>query len=64
VIFFLIASASGVLLYPVADSEHRWVAVAVAVSYFVLALLVFLDARTRAHTPPRPIRTGRVDGRE
>ena len=45
--FFLVASAAGFALAPVADADHRWVAVAVGIVYVVLAALVALDVRSR-----------------
>ena len=47
-LFFLCASAACVALVPVADSEHRPIALGVAVTYVVLALLSFLDFRSRS----------------
>ena len=55
--FFLIASVVGFALYPVADPEHRWVCIAVGITYAVLAVASFLDARSRSNAPPRRSRT-------
>ncbi len=51
--FFLFASALAVALIPVADPEHRWVPIAVAIVYVVLAVASLADARSRDRTPPR-----------
>jgi heme A synthase len=51
--FFLLASAIGFVLTPVVDAQHRWVAIAVGVTYLLLALAAFLDRRTRDRLPPR-----------
>lgn len=51
--FFLVASAAGFVLAPVADPEHRWVAIGVGVVYVLLAGLVALDAWSRGRTPER-----------
>lgn len=51
--FFLFASVIGAAFTPIADPEHRWVCVAVAITYAVLALASVLDARSRQNTPPR-----------
>jgi hypothetical protein len=51
--FFLIASVIGFVLAPVADAEHRWVAVAVGLTYAVLAGLVALDAWSRSRSSER-----------
>lgn len=48
--FFLVASVAGFVLAPVADPEHRWVAVAVGIVYLVLAALVALDTMSRGRT--------------
>jgi hypothetical protein len=42
--FFLVAAAMGFALTPVADPQHRWVAIAVGVTYVVLAVLSALDS--------------------
>lgn len=50
--FFLAAAVVCALVSPVAPSELRWVPVATAVTYLVLALLVLLEAlnaRSRAN---------------
>ena len=46
-IFFLVAAAAAFMLIPVADPEHRWVAVATGTTYVVLAVLAALDNRSR-----------------
>ena len=51
--FFLVASVAGFVLTPVADADHRWVPLAVGVTYVVLAALVALDSWSRARTPSR-----------
>jgi hypothetical protein len=51
--FFLLAAALGAALAPVADEEHRWVAVAVAIAYVVFAAASFLDKRSRDRIQPR-----------
>jgi hypothetical protein len=43
VAFFVLASAVCLVLTPLADPEHRWVAIATAVLYGVLAVLAALD---------------------
>ena len=45
--FFLVAAAAAYALTPVADPEHRWVAIATGTTYVVLALLAFLDGWSR-----------------
>ena len=50
--FFLAAAVVCALVSPVAPTELRWVPVATAVTYLVLALLVLLEAlstRSRAN---------------
>jgi hypothetical protein len=44
---FLIFAAMCALLVPVTDDEFRWVPIATAVTYVVLALASVLDARSR-----------------
>jgi uncharacterized membrane protein YqjE len=44
---FLIFALMCVLLVPVTDDEFRWVPIATAVTYVVLALASLLDARSR-----------------
>jgi hypothetical protein len=51
--FFLVASVAGFALTPVADPEHRWVCVAVGITYAVLAVASVLDARSRDRAAPR-----------
>ena len=53
VVFFLVAGVAGFALAPVVDAGHRWVAIAVGVTYLVLALAAYLDRRTRDRMPPR-----------
>ena len=48
--FFLIAAVVCALLAPLADPEHRWVALATAVAYALLALLFALDSWARRRT--------------
>jgi hypothetical protein len=52
-LFFLVASLLGAILTPIADPEHRWVAIAVGITYFVLAIASALDKRTRDRVQPR-----------
>jgi hypothetical protein len=47
-LFFLGAAVVAFLLTPVADPEHRWVAIATGATYTVLALLVALDGLSRS----------------
>jgi hypothetical protein len=51
--FFAVAALVAALLVPVADPEHRWVAVVLAIAYVVLATTSWLDNRSRAKVPPR-----------
>jgi hypothetical protein len=44
---FLIFAAMCVLLVPVTDDEFRWVPIATAVTYAILAAASLLDARSR-----------------
>ena len=46
--FFLLAALVCALLAPVADRQFRWVPITVAITYVVLAVASFLDARSRA----------------
>jgi uncharacterized membrane protein len=46
-VLFLVAAAIGFALTLVADPEHRWVAVTTGVTYVVLAVLAYLDGRSR-----------------
>ena len=55
--FFLLASIVGFALWPVADPEHRWVCIAVGITYAVLAVGSLLDARSRSKAAPRRSRT-------
>ena len=50
--FFLIAALLGAVLTPIADPEHRWVAIAVTVTYVVFAAASWADARTRRRYDP------------
>ena len=45
--FFLFAALLGALLIPIADPQHRWVAVAVTITYTLLAAASALDKWTR-----------------
>jgi hypothetical protein len=47
-VFFLVAAALAFVLTPVADPEHRWVAIATGTTYIVLALLAALDGWSRS----------------
>jgi hypothetical protein len=51
--FFVLAAVVAAALVPVADPEHRWVAVALSIAYLVLATASWLDSRSRAKVPPR-----------
>ena len=44
---FLIFAAMCALLVPVTDDEFRWVPIATAVTYVLLAVASVLDARSR-----------------
>ncbi len=46
-VFFLIAAVLAFLLTPVADPEHRWVAIATGSTYLVLSLLTALDGLSK-----------------
>ena len=46
-IFFLGAAFVCALLIPVTDGEHRWVPIALAVVYVLLALASWADRRSR-----------------
>jgi len=46
-VFFLLAALVCVLLVPLAGEEFRWVTLAVAFTYLVLALASYLDFRGR-----------------
>jgi hypothetical protein len=45
--FFLLAAVACAVLTPVADPDHRWVAGGLAVTYLVLAVASWVDARGR-----------------
>jgi hypothetical protein len=47
-VFFLVAAVAAFLLTPVADPEHRWVAIATGATYVMLAVLVALDGLSRS----------------
>lgn len=49
-LFFLGAAAVCAALTPVADREHRWVAIVTAIAYVVLAALSALDHRSRSRS--------------
>jgi hypothetical protein len=49
-VFFVGAAFACALLVPVTDNEFRWVPIATAIVYIVLALASFLDARSRKHS--------------
>lgn len=49
-LFFLVAAVICVVLVPLADPEHRWVAWATAFAYVVLAVLSALDHRSRSRS--------------
>ena len=48
-LFFLVASALGFVLAPLAEPEVRWVAITVGVTYLVLAAVSALDAWSRSN---------------
>jgi hypothetical protein len=48
VVFFLVAATMAYALTPVADAQHRWVAIATGTTYVVLAALAALDRRSRS----------------
>ena len=52
-LFFLVSSALGAVLTPIADPKHRWVAIAVCITYLVLAAASALDKRSRDRVQPR-----------
>jgi hypothetical protein len=52
-VFFLGAAVVCALLIPVTEGEHRWVPIALAVVYVLLALASWADARGRHAAPPR-----------
>ena len=47
-VFFLVAAVLAFALIPVADPEHRWVAMATGTTYVVLAVLAALDGWSRS----------------
>jgi len=49
-VFFIGAAIACALLIPVTDNDYRWVPVATAIVYIVLALASFLDAWSRKHS--------------
>ena len=46
-LFFIGAAAVCALLIPVTEGEHRWVPIALAVIYVLLALASYFDARSK-----------------
>lgn len=60
--FFVLASVAAGALSFVADPDHRWVAIALATAYAVLAVASFLDAHARDRIPPRVRPGGAGDG--
>ncbi|MDQ1374692.1 MAG: hypothetical protein QOJ09_2030 [Actinomycetota bacterium] len=46
-VFFLVAAGLAFALTPVADPQHRWVAITTGSTYVVLALLATLDSWSR-----------------
>jgi hypothetical protein len=48
--FFVGAAIACVLLIPLTDDEFRWVPIATAITYVVLAIASWLDARSRARS--------------
>lgn len=54
-VFFLGAAVLCAVLIPLTESKYRWVPIALAVVYTLLAVASWADARTRARSaPPRP----------
>jgi hypothetical protein len=53
VFFFLVAAAIAYALTPVADPQHRWVAIATGSTYVVLAVLAFFDGLSRGRGEDR-----------
>ena len=47
-VFFLVAAAMAYALTPVADADHRWVAIATGTTYVVLAVLAAIDGWSRS----------------
>jgi len=45
--FFLVAAVLAFVLTPVADPEHRWVAIVTGSTYIVLAILFGFDSWSR-----------------
>lgn len=54
--FFLGAAVLCYLMVPIADPKNRWVAIATGSVYVVLALLGWLDWRSRSKLEPAPRR--------
>lgn len=52
-LFFLGAAALSAVMVPIAEAEWRWVAIATAVTYVVLAILAALDGWSRARSGRR-----------
>lgn len=51
--FFLVAAALGAILTPLADEEHRWVAIAVTATYLVFVAASILEKWSRDRTQAR-----------
>ena len=49
-LFFVLAAVACVLLIPLAEPEHRWVAEVTAITYVVLAAASALDAWSRSRS--------------
>ena len=49
-VFFIGAAITCALLIPITDNEYRWVPIATAIVYVVLAVASYLDARSRRHS--------------
>jgi hypothetical protein len=49
-LFFLGAAALSAVMIPIAEKDWRWVAVATAVTYVVLAVLAALDSWSRSRS--------------
>jgi hypothetical protein len=45
--FFLVAALIATVLVPVTDAGDRWVPIAVAITYLLLAIASWADRRTR-----------------
>ena len=53
-LFFLVSAVVCTVLIPATQSDLRWVPIAMAIGYAILAVLSALDARSRHQPPPGP----------